>query len=112
MHSGTKFFEGYVDSTGRVVAFECHPAPKPCDVTSEACMAPAPEQPVFPVGAVVRLKSGGPAMTVTFSEPGITNVQVAWFPQANNADSMAEAQQHTFPVAALELVADHPGNVK
>ncbi len=53
----------------------------------------------FQVGDVVRLKSGGPAMTVTEPRTNSGNVGVSWFP--NNE---GKPESWTFPVDALKTV--------
>jgi uncharacterized protein YodC (DUF2158 family) len=52
--------------------------------------------PPFRIGATVRLKSGGPRMTVTAVEEG--HVEVQWF-------EGEVAKQKIFPVAALQMSA-------
>lgn len=49
--------------------------------------------PKFRIGAIVRLKSGSPLLTVTASHHG--HVEVQWF-------EGTEAKQKIYPVAALQ----------
>ena len=51
--------------------------------------------PPYPIGATVRLKSGGPVLTVTAIQDGLVEVQ--WF-------EGQEAKQRILPVAALKPV--------
>lgn len=51
--------------------------------------------PPFEIGATVRLKSGGPAMTVTAIHDGYVEVQ--WFEDQ-------QARQKIYPVAALSRI--------
>ena len=57
-------------------------------------------------GEVVRLKSGGPTMTVTgegSTVNGIEHVACTWF-----AHDSGGAYSHEFPKAVLEVVAKRP----
>lgn len=62
--------------------------------------SPAAEDAPLVAGDVVRLRSGGPAMSVLRIEPA-GDARCAWF-----VEGLAAAQMSSFPPAALRLVED------
>lgn len=55
----------------------------------------------FKIGDVVRLKSGGPKMTVVATRDGGAVVTVAWFPLMDQ-----KPHEYHFAIAALDAVTD------
>lgn len=62
------------------------------------------EEPTFKPGQVVRLKSGGPSMTVSFEEHGLTACQ--WFtgPKLESAKFPATSLAPAEPAGAVSAV--------